>query len=63
MSFGLIYWIIMFLWLLSGVAWHQGWGPWGPWGLGVGGFILFLLLGWKVFGPPVHAALALPVFV
>jgi hypothetical protein len=55
MTFGLIFWILMLLWLLYGL-----WGYYTPanpriW-LGHGGFlfILFLLLGWKVFGAPVH---------
>ena len=55
MTFGLIFWILMLLWLVYGV-----WGYWaGPqpyyWhGHGVLLFILFLLLGWKIFGAPVH---------
>lgn len=55
MSFGLVYWILMLLWLLSELAPRFGLG-----GAVVASistaliFILFLLLGWKVFGPPVH---------
>lgn len=54
MSFGLVFWIIMLLWLLYGF-----WGYWQPhpnalWGHGLILFILFLLLGWKTFGPPLH---------
>lgn len=54
MTLGLAYWIIMLLWFVLGL--------YITWGLGnhflVGGnvllFILFALLGWKVFGPPLH---------
>ncbi len=55
MSFGLVYWVLMLIWLVFGALLHFG---------VVGGiyagvntillFILFLLIGWKVFGPPVH---------
>jgi hypothetical protein len=52
MSFGLAFWILMLLWLVFGV-WHL----W-PNYYGVGGslllFILLVLLGWKVFGSPLH---------
>jgi hypothetical protein len=52
MSFGLIFWILMLLWLVFGI-----WRDW-PNHYAVGGsvlqFILFLLLGWKVFGAPIH---------
>jgi hypothetical protein len=55
MSFALIYWVLMLLWLVYGL-----WGWWAPgnphwmWGNGLFLFILFLLLGWRVFGAPVH---------
>ena len=52
MSFGLVYWILMLLWLVFGL-----WISWPDHKL-VGGnlllFILLVLLGWKVFGPPIH---------
>jgi len=54
MSFGLIFWILMLLWL---VFWFWDWRSptgWGPVGNTLLLFILFLLLGWRVFGPPVH---------
>jgi hypothetical protein len=57
MSFALIFWIIMLLWLLFALAWHNGWAgvqPYGPWGNSLLLFVLFLLLGWRVFGAPVH---------
>jgi hypothetical protein len=55
MTFALIFWILMLLWAVYGF-----WGYWGgpnpSYWYGHGGFlfILFLLLGWKIFGAPVH---------
>jgi len=56
MSFGLIYWILMLLWLLAEIAPQLGFGGGAVTGIvsTVLLFILFLLLGWKIFGPPVH---------
>lgn len=57
MTFGLVFWIIMLLWLLFSIAWNSGWsaiGPHGPLGNSVLLFVLFLLLGWRVFGAPIH---------
>ena len=55
MSFALAYWILMLLWLVFGFA--PLWGFNSPY-VGYGStlllFILFVLLGWHVFGPPVH---------
>lgn len=57
MSIGFIFWLIMLLWLLHMVAWRGGWitDAYGPLGNSVLGFILFFLLGWKVFGFIIHA--------
>ena len=53
MTLGLAFWIIMLLWAVFGV-----WRNWPAPGLPVVGdlllFILFLLVGWKVFGAPIH---------
>jgi hypothetical protein len=55
MSFGLVYWILMLIWFVFGLAWHAGYaGSYGFIGSTLLLFILLLLLGWKVFGPPVH---------
>ena len=58
MSFGLAYWILMLLWLVFGlwVSWPTLPGYHGLYPLGntLLLFVLFLLLGWKVFGPPPH---------
>jgi hypothetical protein len=52
MTFGLAFWILMLLWLVYGI-----WRDW-PNQVLMGGnvllFILFLLLGWRVFGAPIH---------
>lgn len=56
MSFSLVYWILMLLWLVLGL-----WGQWPATGGNfrpLGGtlllFILLVILGWSQFGPPVH---------
>jgi hypothetical protein len=54
LTFGLIFWILMLLWFLFGI-----WGVWQPqpnwwYGHAVFLFVLFFLLGWKVFGVPIH---------
>jgi hypothetical protein len=52
MTLGLAFWILMLLWFVFGL-----WYSWPNHYL-VGGnlllFILLLLLGWKVFGAPIH---------
>lgn len=53
MTFGLCFWVLMLLWLVFGL-----WSAW-PLNMKSGGghlllFILLLLLGWKVFGAPLH---------
>lgn len=54
MTFALCYWILMLVWLVFFLLtnpisnWRQAGGP-------VLIFILLLLLGWKVFGPPLHS--------
>jgi hypothetical protein len=55
MSLGLAFWILMLIWLVFGLVCHFGYiGTYGPVGSTLLLFILFLLLGWKVFGPPLH---------
>jgi len=56
MTLGLCYWILMLIWLVWGVLTHFSLVT-GPYTTGVNVvllFILFLLLGWQVFGPPLH---------
>jgi hypothetical protein len=56
MTLGLAFWIIMLIWLVFGLLMH-----FGVFGNYVGAtanvvllFLLFLLLGWATFGPPLH---------
>jgi hypothetical protein len=55
MSRGLMYWVIVLIWVILAAGAHFGIG--GPWVGTVNDvvlLILFVLLGWNVFGPPVH---------
>jgi hypothetical protein len=56
MTLGLCYWILMLIWLVFGLAFHFNYvsGSVGVLGNSLLLFILFLLLGWQVFGPPLH---------
>lgn len=50
MPLGIIFWILMILWFFSAFPGNSFMGDRGPlvsFGLG---FVLFFLLGWKVFG-------------
>jgi hypothetical protein len=49
MTFALAFWILMLLWL---ILWFYPVG--GPHAPNVVLFILLLLLGWRVFGTPIH---------
>jgi len=57
MSIGVLFWLIMIIWLLFGFYWHRSDFSRGNYGI-VGGnvmlFILLAILGWKVFGPILH---------
>lgn len=53
MSFGLCYWILMLIWLVCGFLWF-GWRTPQLIGGNLLLFILLVLIGWKVFGPPIH---------
>jgi hypothetical protein len=55
MGLGLCYWILMLIWFVFGLLIH--FGPaiaYGAVGNVVLLFVLFLLLGWQVFGPPLR---------
>jgi cell shape-determining protein MreD len=56
MTRALAFWILMLLWLVFGIAERMGWvgAPYGLLGGIVMLFILFGLLGWQVFGPPLR---------
>ena len=56
MSMGLMYWVLMLLWFVFSLVWNFGGGGVGQYGPAVNSvllFILFVLLGWKVFGQPI----------
>jgi hypothetical protein len=52
MTMGLLFWILMLFWLIFGTWWNW------PNHYAVGGnvmlFVVLVLLGWHVFGAPVH---------
>lgn len=55
MTRGLIFWVIMLIMLILAIAWHFAiLGPYGGISMGVVGYLLFALLGWQVFGPPIR---------
>lgn len=57
MTMGLIYWVLMLIWLVFGILIYNGYaGHYGAIGNTVLLFVLFVLLGWKVFGRPVSDA-------
>ena len=54
LTFGFIFWLIMVLWLLYGIGgWWSSWPHW-VYGNTVFLFLLFFLLGWKVYGQPIR---------
>jgi len=55
MTRGLAYWVLMLIWLIVGIVWHFGLiGAYGVLGVALIPFLLFLLVGWQVFGPPLR---------
>lgn len=57
MSFELLFWIIMLLWILFGFMWNSNPAMFGTWGWLPNSllmWVLFALLGWKVYGPMFH---------
>lgn len=52
MKLALCYWIVMLIWLVFGL--WSGWTNLKQSGGHLLIFILFLLIGWEVFGPPLH---------
>jgi hypothetical protein len=55
MTRGLIFWVLMLIWAVFSLAVYGGFvgGAYGAAGNRLLDFILFLLLGWQVYGPPV----------
>ena len=55
MTFALAFWILMLIWAVFGaLTWSGQVGVYGPIGNTLLIFVLFLLLGWHVFGAPLH---------
>jgi hypothetical protein len=59
MTIGLLFWILMLIWLIFGFVVNWGWpntvpATYGIWGHSLLLFILLGLLGWQAFGAPVH---------
>lgn len=58
MSVSIAYWVLMLIWLVFGLATNwPGRGFFGPYGGVVNSlllFVLFVLLGWHVFGAPIY---------
>ncbi len=52
MPIGILFWVLMLLALIFSLwaSWPIGLG----WGISLMTFLLFSLLGWKVFGPPIQ---------
>lgn len=55
MSIGLLFWILMLLWLVLGILPTVNWtGGWRSYTGSLLEFILFGLVGWKLFGAPIQ---------
>jgi hypothetical protein len=57
MSFGLLFWILMLIWLVFGWFYNSSPDRFGAYGWAGNSLLLFVLLGilgWGVFGAPVH---------
>lgn len=57
MTIGLLFWILVILWVVFWGAWT--WAPgavgnFGPQGNSLLILVLFILIGWRVFGAPLH---------
>lgn len=56
MTLGLAYWVLMLVWIVFFSLAHFGViaGAWAVGGNTILLIVLFVLLGWQVFGPPLH---------
>lgn len=57
MSLGLAFWVLMICWLVFSAWSYWPGAPGGPgpaWGGTILAFVLYLLLGWAVFGAPIR---------
>ncbi len=53
MTLGMAFWVLMLIWAVF-IGW-RGWADRVSFGGNLLIFVLFLLLGWRVFGAPLHA--------
>lgn len=56
MTLGLAFWVLWLVWVVFGLLAHFGMVG-APWALGGNTLllvVLFCLLGWQIFGPPLH---------
>ena len=56
MGLGLLYWILMLIWLVFSIWWHFPFqaGRGGYWPSNIFLFVLMTIIGWAVFGAPVR---------
>ena len=54
MGLGLLYWILMLIWLIFSIWWHWPIRGGTYWPSQVFIFFLLVILGWTVFGAPVR---------
>jgi hypothetical protein len=54
MSLGLAFWVIVLVWIIVGIPWPFYPAPWPVWPGHLIELLLFILLGWRVFGAPLH---------
>jgi hypothetical protein len=57
MSIGVLFWVLMILWLLFGFFYNTSPSRFGPYGWAGNSLLLFILmalLGWEIFGPALH---------
>jgi len=50
LTLGLVFWILMIIWAIFSFPGNSFSGTYGPWGSYLLVFVLFGLLGWRVFG-------------
>jgi hypothetical protein len=53
---GILFWVLMLIWFVFGLYWNwpSDRATAGPAGSHVLLFLLFVLVGWKLFGPPLQ---------
>ena len=54
MSLGLLFWVLMIVWLAFSLWWYWAPGQGAHWPQNAFLFVLLLLLGWGTFGAPIR---------